>query len=464
MTTRQIRTTLFFLGVCVLAIVTGLQVVRSLPHSGMFFIMGLALVFIVMEPFAGLIVYLAFYFVRPWAIIPGFEGVPALLIIGAATLVSMLVWQGVKRGAFVRVPQDYLIIWFLLAIVVSHVFHGHFDLAVRYGYVFVHVVIAYLLITNLVSSVHRFKIVMHTLGLVMVWMAVQGLMLRYAGIGIGGMTMAGERVRVLGLTKDPNLLAAGLLLLLPFFVFEMTRVGGFWRRLYSAIAVVVLTHVIFLTESRAGGLAFAALTIALLVRSLGVLRAAVLGSAMLVAIYYLGPARLHELGTAEPSAFGRLVVWKRTLGEFQASPVFGIGSHQSGQGMELVPHSAFLQAASELGLFGLVPWLTLIIVSMKNALFVSNCARGTEHTEIGLLMEALFLGYGAWLIALLFAGSPYYDEFYIVAGLCVAGSIVFVKRGRSRYKLMEKRDFGYAVLLAALGLVTYGLYLRVLGV
>jgi O-antigen ligase len=431
----------------------------------MLYVVGLALLFMVIEPFAGLILYLAFYFVRPWVFLPGFTGVPVLLVIGAAAFVNMLARQGIRRrsATLLKAPADYLLIWFFLAIMVSHLAHGRLNDALSYGSAFLHTIVAYLLITNLVDGPRRLRLVMQCLGVLMLWMAIQGVLLRYSGISVGGVTMYGERVRVLGLTGDPNLLAAGLLMVVPFLLWQTLRPSGFWTRVYSVIAVILMCHVVILTGSRGGIVALVVIGTVFLGRALGPVRAAVVGFAVVAGIYLFGPARLQEFGPGEPSAYGRLVAWERALGELRESPVFGIGSAQSGQGVEHVPHSAFLQAAAELGVFGLLAWVLLLFLSMKNGFFVASRAKRMGHTEFGSVMEALCFGFGAWIVALLFVGSPYYDEFYIMAALCVAGANIFVGMSPSRYRLIEKRDLGYAALLVVLGLTTHKLFLHIVG-
>lgn len=466
MGSRKIRTFLLVVGLGVLGSITALQLLRSVPYATMIYLIGSSLVLMALEPFVGLILYLAFYFVRPWLLVPGFSNTPVLLIIGGAAFVSMVLRQGTqtRRLLLTRAPQDFMVFWLLLAVFVSHVVHGRLGNAVLYASNFAHVVIAYFLITNLVLCAARLRTVMHCLGLLMVWMCVQAVVIRYTGTGIGNVTMYGERVRILGLTGDPNLLGAGLLMFVPFFVLETARRSSVWRRSYAAIAVLLLCHVVVLTQSRGAVVASVVVGTLFLMKWRGILKGVLLGGALVAAIYFLGPARLSEFGPSEPSAFGRLIVWKRALAEFASNPVFGIGSAQSGGGIEHVPHSAFLQAAAELGLFGLVPWVLLIFVSMKNAFFVAVHARSVAHAELGLLMQALFFGYGAWIVALMFVGNPYYDEFYIMAGLCAAGTNSFVDMSESRFKLFERKDLAYGVLLIVLSLVTHQLLLSVLEV
>ena len=202
----------------------------------------------------------------------------------------------------------------------------------------------------------------------------------------------------------------------------------------------------------------------LLARTVGVARGVLFGLFLAAAIYFLGPSRVQELDPNDPSTFGRLIAWKRAIGEFGASPLFGIGSKQSGaMTRELVPHNAFMQAAAEVGIFGLVPWVLLIFVSMKNTVFVRKRAAVAEYGKLALLSEALFFACLAWSVSLLFVGSPYYDELYIFLGLSVAAVNIFAQMGRSRYQLIEKRDVGYAVLLIVVGLGLHRLVLYVTG-
>jgi O-antigen ligase len=261
---------------------------------------------------------------------------------------------------------------------------------------------------------------------------------------------------VLGFANDPNLLAAGLLLLFPLFFLEMSHRGSIAKRVYSAIALVLVCCVVFLTKSRGGALTLAVVGTLLMARRVGWTRGVMLGLFLAGAIYFLGPSRVHELDPTEPSAFGRLLAWKRAFGEFQTNPLFGIGGNESGPMTgELVPHNAFMQVAAELGIFGLIPWVTLIFLSMKNAVFARKRAAVAEYGKLGLLVEALFFACLAWIVSFLL---------YIVLGLSVAAVNIFARVSRSRYQLIEKRDFGYAMLLIGLALGLHRFLLYVTGV
>ncbi len=467
MTPTKIRTTLFLLGLCILGGVAALQLLQSVPHATMFYAIGVALVFMILDPFAGLIAYLAAYYIRPHGFIPGFSHFPLMFVIGGAALINMIVTEGIRqrRLTLTKTPQDYLLMWFLLAVVVSHLSHLRVANALSSGFDFVHTVVFYLLITNVVTNVRRLNVVLQILGVLTLWVAIEALVVHYTGTGIGGVAAKEEgRVIVLGFSSDPNYLAGAILLLLPLFFFQFVRSADVGRRLYSAFAIVLMCYAVFLTNSRGGAVTLVVVGTLLLTRTLGLLRGVVLGVVLTAGIYFLGPSRMREINPTEPSAYGRLVSWESALGQFRANPLFGVGSGGAGKEVKLIPHDAFIHTAADLGIFGLFPWVLFVLVCLKNVFFVVRHATGTAYGKLGLLGDALFCGCVGWLVSISFTGTPYYEELYIVAGLCVAATSIFVETSPARFRLIEKRDFGYAAVLIALGLGVHKLVLLVVGV
>ncbi len=130
----------------------------------------------------------------------------------------------------------------------------------------------------------------------------------------------------------------------------------------------------------------------------------------------------------------RLTLWKAGLQMFEDHPVFGVGLgnfpavyrrsyvNSSIQQAEWAPHSIYIQALSELGLFGAVPmlalWLMLLYVNFrtrKNLRVAGYPERSLEYClSVGIDLGLLgFLGSGAFLTVL------YYPHLWILLGLTV---------------------------------------------
>lgn len=462
MTSTTIRTVLFLVGLSILGAVAGLQLVRSVPYATFFYVVGLVLMFSVLQPLVGLVVYLATAYVKLLWLIPGFTNFPLNLVIGATTFASMLIREAIseRRMTVVKSGPDLLLIWFLLATVVSPLAQGRMGAALSDGYGFLNCVILYLLITNLVNSVRRLDIVLRTLALLTIWVAVEAIVQSYWGSGIGGVTpyvdSEGSRAKVLGFSGDPNYLAGGLLLPIPFLFLELSGSSSIGKRMVAAVATLLICFAIFQTGSRGGALTLAVIGTLLLIKVAGLRKGVVLSVLVVAAIYLLGPSRFKNLNPTEPSSFGRILAWEESFEEFAASPLFGIGSGRAGHVRGVAPHSGFMQAAADLGLFGLIPWVLFILVTMKNALFVSRRAAGDGLARLCLLSEGALFGCLAWVITLVLVGSPYLSSLYLMAGLCVAAANIFVQMTGSRYVLVEMKDYAYAMLVIAGGFGAYG--------
>ena len=61
----NLRTALFLVALCCLAVLVGVFGVRSVHHAAMLYLVGAAVLVVVLDPFAGFIAYLVFYYVKP---------------------------------------------------------------------------------------------------------------------------------------------------------------------------------------------------------------------------------------------------------------------------------------------------------------------------------------------------------------------------------------------------------------
>ncbi len=465
---RRIRIFLAVAVVSIAALGLALALLLSVDRAVALYVTGFAVVLLMVEPFAGLIVYLGLFYVRPHEFIPALESVPLVPIVGAAAFVSMMI-RGILTGRPPKLfhnPQDRLLWWFFVAVLASHLSHLEFGDAVQSGYTFLTVMVFYFLITNLVNTEKRLRTFSDAMVLLTLVLAMQGIVQFYTGTGLAGQTFVEDRrIQSLAGFGNPNALAMALLAALPFVYFDLTGRVSVLRKLYSAAAIAALLYALYLTNSRGGMVALGGMITVMLVRKVGWFRGLVMGGAAFAAIYVFGPSRMSTISPTEPSAYGRIVAWKTAFEMLRSSPVFGVGAEAWGTKYQsLVAHNSFMHCAAEVGLFGLAAWVMLILVTMRNLHFVSRSDPASGGSGVGTFAEKIFFAGLSYVITMLFISKTYSSLLFIIVALAVATTAVFIADTGEKHVLFERKDVWYGVLATVLGLIGFGIFVRIMGV
>ncbi len=440
-----------------LAAAFALLLLHSVKIGVAAYIVGVGVVMLLMEPFVGLINYLIFLYIRPQEFLPGFVGLPVMLMIGGATFVVMLINHAMmkKTLAMTKAPQNILMLLLLAAIVMSHLSHLYLHAAIDSGRAFLSTVVMYLLIANLALSERNLKITLYLMTILTVFMALQGIKQYYTGVGIAGQTLIEGRIRGIGIFSDPNDLALTFLIVLPFAFFTLIDSRNLMVKTTAVIAMAVLVYALYLTNSRGGFLSFGMLVFLLFVRRFGLIPGLAAGAAMFFVMFAFGPSRMSELSPEEASAYGRIEAWGRGLEMLRANPLFGVGQGRFMDFHFRTAHNSFVLCASELGLFGFYSWLTLLLISMKNMFFVSREARANGMRENAVIADSIFFAFVGFLTAAFFLSRTYNDLLYVLVGLSAAATQVFVARTGEKYVLMDRRDLlqGFGLMVGVLVLL-----------
>ncbi len=184
-------------------------------------------------------------------------------------------------------------------------------------------------------------------------------------------------------TVHPNVLAGSLILLLPIplasLLFAWGKMGGAEKIIYCE-AVLVMSGVLALTQSRGAWIALGAVLLTFIL--LGLRR----GWVIFLGIVILALVTIHQRGapwileTVFSSRTisgwdGRREIWSRAIYMIQDFPFTGIGMGSFGDvadvlypflsyspGAILHAHNLFLQIAVDLGIPGLIAWLAIFLV------------------------------------------------------------------------------------------------------
>ena len=158
------------------------------------------------------------------------------------------------------------------------------------------------------------------------------------------------RIRGAGFLSDPNDLAQILLIALPLAFIAWRRGRMVTNFFFVLVPAALLLWTTFLTHSRGGLLALAAVALMAARKKLGTT-----ASTALAAIFILGMLALDFTGGRGISAADgadRLEAWANGLEMFKSAPLFGIGFNSFTDLYEITAHNSFVFCLAELGIVG----------------------------------------------------------------------------------------------------------------
>jgi len=452
-----------FIGACVLALAFTLVAMRSLAIAvgGWLGVLGLTMLFI--EPFVGLVNYLAFLYIRPQDFVPALQGMPIMLLLGGGTAALVVLHRAVRHRklVFARVPQSAFVLWFYAAIVVSQVAGMRLHGALEASLEFVPTVVMYFLIVELVDSWKRIKIILILLVHLTLALAIQGLFMHFTGAGFGGTEAYQGRIQAVGIFSDPNDLALIINTVLPLVVLWLLQSRSLLVKLYALPVIVIFVYAIFLTASRGGLLCLGLMAILVGMKKFGKFVGVGAGLAIMAALVVLGP-RMNTISTEEASSYGRLEAWVLGMSLFKGSPLFGVGFGNFMEYHFRTAHNSFVLCCAELGLFGLYPWLMLIWISLKNTRFVEKELLADGQRDFAMYAYAAELALLLFVAGALLLSRTYHPSLFVLLGVCAAISRVFTKQSDQHYVLIEKRDLLLGFVLTIASVVGFYFVLRVL--
>jgi O-antigen ligase len=323
---------------------------------------------------------------------------PAKLVAGLALLALIGETMFGKRELHFAWPEGGLLIAFLGAAGLScltalwpgYAAEGVGDLA--------KMVLTFFFLLNCANSERRLRGVM--------WIMVIGGL--FPALGTLKNYLAGNlyegRAAWVGIFANPNEVAYALVILVPLAVYLATPRGWFVRLLMSAISVLFAAAV-FVTFSRGGLIALVAVIALIGWRKknkwiLGLTMLLLVGGLLFASRFWSRGEDFSQLN-GDATVQSRLATTQAGFNMFLDHPLLGVGFGCSviawplyaPQGMytrgALVTHNTFIQALSETGLLGFVPFVALIGVGLYQ---MRKLALGTAHTDLGAAIEVAFWG------------------------------------------------------------------------
>jgi len=212
-------------------------------------------------------------------------------------------------------------------------------------------------------------------------------------------------------TVHANVLAGNLILLVPFgmaYLLFGWRDSNWLERSLAFISTLIISAVIFLTQTRGAWIAFGVVVIILLMlrwRRGWIFLVLVFGG-IIGLVYYFGSRELLDAITSSRTIGGiegRVEIWSRAIFMIQDFPFTGIGIgsftvvadtlypfFQYSSGKVAHAHNLFLQVGVDLGIPGLIAWLAILLT----VIFVSQHVYYAGRTS----QNGLITGIGAALL------------------------------------------------------------------
>src|SRR4029079_11478586 len=242
-----------------------------------------------------------------------------------------------------------------------------------------------------------------------------------------------------GLSGNPNDLALTLNLLIPFTGALLFTTRSLPGRALALFALLISVPAVIVTFSRAGFLTLAAIVLmgAICLMRRGAVLPAI---ALLVAALSIAPALpngyLERLSTivdidADPtgSAQGRWTDYQVATEVVIANPILGVGLGQDilalnaarGRATWRSVHNAFLEYAVDLGIPGILLFVSLLVASFATARRVERfTSRFLPLRDISVFAAAAQIALVGFAVAAFFHPIAYQFYFFCVAGLAVA--------------------------------------------
>ena len=247
------------------------------------------------------------------------------------------------------------------------------------------------------------------------------------GEGIGEF----PRLQSVGFFDDPNTFAQFLLIAASLLTLAWSP--GHWRskgNLALGMLGAYLLYGVLVTHSRGGLIGLAILVFFLLEKRFGKIISLLLAGGLLRFLFWIGAAGPRSISPSDPATAGRIQVAQTGVDMFLASPVFGVGFQQfTAHNPALTAHNSLLLCLAELGMFGTLFWLGLIVFSIVD---LNRIVR--NHTALARAPDLASSANGVRIALFTFVGTAFFLSrtyimtLYLLLGMAAAARQLFPRQ------------------------------------
>jgi hypothetical protein len=405
----------------------------------------------------GIVLLLAFMYIRPQEFIPELRALPLLYIFFGLAIFGWTVDLKLRRSRPLVVPQ--------LPWVVGFYFWAIFTVAIRLPGSALSMAIdlgipvaAFLVLALMVQTFRAFSIVAVSMLVIVIYLASVGVHQGMSPFGchridpsstdevgifdgrsctnekeceqgdvepgadyacervglFGTSSIAGGRVRYRGALNDPNELAMVCSAGLPFALALFERRRSFLRALLVLFTLVLVTTCVVFTKSRGGQLVLLSALGVYFVKRAGI-RGLILGAIVGAPVLLLGG---REGESAESSSVERIECMYAAIQMFKQYPFRGVGLGQILDYHTQTAHNSYALAAAELGFPGMFFWTGVLYMTAKIPLqALRDFARRPETAVARAWAMALFASTLGMSVGVFFLSFCYHQAFWVQVGL-----------------------------------------------
>ena len=329
--------------------------------------------------FSLLLLFVLSLYAIPAQMFPALAAWHPAQIIAVSALLLLVIEKMTLHESFVLIwPEGYLLVAFVGAAALS-TFSAFWPLRAYEAAVdLLRILIAYLLIVNTVVTEARLRAFLFTMVIGGLFPAVGTLNGYFHGDLLEG------RAHWIGIFGNPNELAYILVMVVPIAAVLASRVR-FSLRILLWAAIALYVSAIYLTQSRGSLMGLAGVMLLLAIRQRGVILKIAMGALLLGGLAFTVSSWTRSDGaTTQGYTFQQRIATLKAGGAmFAAHPIVGVGidcaivafplyapNEFKAKGA-LVIHNTIVQALSETGVLGFIPFALLIACGLYHARQVS---------------------------------------------------------------------------------------------
>jgi O-antigen ligase len=434
--------------------------------------------------YASLIAYVLILFIRPQEWVSWMLNLNIMVFVAGFAVFATLIGIASNKWRFKNAPQNVLVFWFFVAVLVSNLlcFESPFNKRpTLFAFTnFGKVVFFFFLISINLRTARQVRGLIVAVIIGCLFMSIHGILQIHTGSGFGAgvnspsalpLNMVYEhtqRIQAFGFFADPNDLALALVVALPFVINVIHRPGSSAPARLLCLGIAgVLGYAIFLTNSRGGWLALAITTMCYLLLNFRMKKIAVVtGILFTVGLMMLAPGRVSSssMSSHDESARGRMVAWTDGNRMLKSSPIFGVGYERFTDFAEgnRVAHNSFVHCYGELGLFGYFFWLALLFASVKDCYAMGKdlTSDDPERREMGRLARVMLASFIGYIAASVFLSRTYTPLLFLMFGLIAALHAAYERQFGALKGGMIRRDLKYVLLIELASIPFFYLFLR----
>lgn len=407
------------------------------------FLLGATVIVITLSsPYAGLLLFSCFLFLRPVERIPALEPTHIHRLLEICFLISWLLERRLRRRA-VSVPRHPVLSALLAGAIVmffSSITARWRSNAFQFTLEFFLSCLFCMATIDLLNSRARLKGYVGLLLGLALFMSIEQLV----NYHLLEATSATESVRAGGVGSmfgDSNDFALAMVFFFPFAFYATTWARSNTGKFVAGLIAVSLVASLIATGSRGASVGLAAVLLVFFIRSQRKLAAGAGLALLLIIMWLLSPSaykgRLSTVSSysQDQAAMVRINAWKAGGRMFMSNPIVGVGAgnfeaeyFKSEYGRVYkdrswrAAHSMYVQTLAELGLAGLV-WLFVLVAAIIRTLIRIRKTLQSPALQLPFLhslttaLEASFVGF---LVGGAFLSVLYYPYFMLFCGLTAA--------------------------------------------